>query len=488
MSLKKKTRFAFFWSALERVGNQGLMFAIQILLARLIAPEEFGLLALLVIFTTLCQLVVDGGFTQAIIQSKEISRLDVSSVFFVNIFLSLLIYGILFFAAPYIASFYGEPRLVLLTRVLSLNLVISSFGQIQNGLLVRNLQFKKLFYISTPAIVISGVVGVVMALQGFEVWALVGARFASRLVSTTCYWFMSDRSYWPRFEFSVGSVKRLGSFGLGMLGTSLLYHGTQNIYGLLIGKAFSVETLAFYNRARSFHKQPSSALTKVLNRVLFPVFSGIQDEDARIRNALKKGMPTLAFIICPAMIWLTLAPNELITVLLTEKWIRSADLMMFFPIIGIFFTFTAVQSSVIRAKGRAALFFWTSIIKSVFAISVLIYTVQFNAMVVVLGQVIVSICINVFINMPLCQYVCGYSVRDQIQDIGPSLFCSLMAGAISKTSVTLMELNSDLLILFLVTLIFIVSYFLLTKLLGMKQTDMVTNQLRRFQLLKFATQ
>ena len=412
-SLTTKTTAGLLWSAAERFGCQAVGFCIQILLARLIDPTEFGLLALLTIFIVFSQMIIDGGFGQAIIQKKEVERPDISTVFFFNCFLSVLMYGVIFFSAPWIAEFYEEPRLIVLVRVLGINLLINAVGKIQNCLLVRELQFKRLFRITLPSMILSGAVGIAMAFTGFEVWAIVAYQLSNALIANICYWLFADKEMWPRWEFSFGSLATMGRFGIGILGSSFLYQGVRNVYGLLIGKAFSFDQLAFYNRAQGFHQLPAAALTQVLNRVMFPVFSTIQNDDERICRAVRKGIPIVAFIMFPLMLFLICAAEEIIVLLLTEKWLPAAQYMRWFPILGMIYPIASIQLSVINAKGRSGLFFWMDVIKNSVSVAILVFTIQHGVLAVVIGQVCSALFAVVFVNSPSFSWVYGYRVKDQ---------------------------------------------------------------------------
>jgi teichuronic acid exporter len=457
-SLTQKTTSGLSWSALESFANQGLSFVIQIVLARLIAPSEFGLLALLAIFIMFSQAIIDGGFTQAIVQKKSVTRTDTSTVFYFNLLISVLMYAFIFCVAPAIAGYFEEPRLTLLVRVLGLNLIVSAIGKMQHSLLIRGLEFRKLFKIRTPAIVIGGFVGIVMALLGFEVWALVFSQITTALFSSVCFWYFSDRAMSPNWQFSFASLKELGRFGAGILGASLFYQGTQNIYGLVIGKVFAFDQLGFYNRARTFHRTPAIGLTQVLNRVLFPVFSTIQDDRPRICKALRRGIPIISFVLFPLMAFLMCAADSIVVVLLTEKWLPSATYMRWFPIIGMIYPIAAVQLSVVRAIGHSGLFFLMDVVKNTLAIVVLFVTLKHGVLAVVIGQVGVAVVTNLLINLPVCHVVIGYKVKDQVADFLPYLICVAIAALPSLSVDFWAGTESHLVVLVLKGVIFATTY------------------------------
>lgn len=457
-TLTQKTTSGLSWSALENIGSMALTFGIQVLLARLIDPTEFGLLALLTIFIVLSQTIIDSGFTQALIQKKSIDHRDTSTVFYFNLLISIAIYAVIFVTAPLIAGFYEEPRLELLVRVLGLNLIIHAFGKMQNSLLIRNLQFRKLFKVRIPAVLMGGIVGVIMAIQGFEVWALVGSQMVNAVFSSLCFWYFSDREFWPRREFSLDSLRSMGKFGIGILGSSLFYQGTQNVYGLVIGKAFSFDQLAFYNRARSFHQMPANGLSRVLDRVLFPVFSTIQHDNMRIRSALRRGIPIIAFLVFPIMAFLMCAADSIVVVLLTEKWLPSAPLMRWFPIIGMIFPVATVILSVIRAQGRSGLLFLMDIVKNSLAILTLFLTLNHGVLAVVIGQVTVAVINQLLVNMPICHRVVHYRLFEQLADIMPYLMCALLAALAAIFSEYSLGIESHWMLLIVKGLCFAVVY------------------------------
>ncbi len=430
-SLKNKTKDSLGWSALERMTYQVLNFGIQILLARWVDPSEFGLLVLIVIFVTFAQLVIDGGFTQAMIQKDELSRKDISTMFWFNLVASLLIYALLFFCAPFIAAYYAEPRLSLLVRVLSLCVVFRSLGLVHLSVLTRELKFKKLFKVSIPSMIVAGVLGIVAAGFGWEVWALVTFQIANVLFTSGLLWAFSEQGHNPRMEFSLTSLTEMGSFSTSMMGSSLISHAMQNIYGLAIKEMFAFHQLGVYNRARAFHRAPSVALNTIFNRVLFPVFSQIKQDDAKIVAALRTGIPIIVFTVAPLMFFLMIASEEIVLLLLNKKWIEAATLMQWFPIIGIAFPLAAVQLSVIKAKGMGRLFMVATLVKNLTALAVLYFTVQHSVLAVVVGQVGVSLFNNICVNMPICATACGYKLHLQAWDIVPYLAAAAISAVLT---------------------------------------------------------
>lgn len=430
----------------------------MVLLARMVAPAEFGLLTLLAIFVSFSQTIIDSGFSAAIIQKKEVSRTDISTVFLFNFGISVLLYFTIFSAAPWIGEFYEEPRLVLLIRVLALDLIVSAIGKIQNCLLVKNLAFKALFKITTPSLAIGGFVGILMANCGFEVWALVSYQMTVTLLTTCCYWVYSDREYWPRLEFSFASLREMAAFGLNLLGARISNQVVLNMYGVIIGKAFSFGDLAFYNRGRSFHQAPAAGLNKVLNRVLFPVFSQIQDDNSRIRSALRKGIPVVLFLLLPMMAFLMCAAEHIVVFLLTKDWIQSARYLRWFPAIGMMFPLSAILLSVLRAKGFSGLFLAISIAKNVMSIVVLLLTIRDGILAIVVGQVAVAAASLFLFNMPACHFVCKYTLTEQLADMIPYVLCTAFAATACVVLDSTVRFDSSFVNLTLQGIVFLFAY------------------------------
>ena len=272
-SLKSKTAYALFWSFFERIGQQGIQFIIAIILARLLLPEQFGLIAMLTIFMAVAQSFIDSGFGSALIQKKDANHLDECSIFYFNILVGFMAAGLLCLIAPEIAIFYKTPSLVPLTRVLSLNLIINAFGVIQTALLTKRIDFKIQMKVSCVASIISGSIGILMAYQGYGVWSLVAQSIGSNLLRTALLWFFLP--WRPAWIFSLVSLRALFSFGSKLLFSSLLDTFYNNLYLIVIGKLFSAADLGFYTRAQSTQQLPVSSLSLIIGRVTFSVFSAV---------------------------------------------------------------------------------------------------------------------------------------------------------------------------------------------------------------------
>ena len=331
--LQSRTVVGVFWSFLERVGHQGVQFCLSIILARFLLPEEFGLIAMLVVFLALAQTMVDSGFGQALIQKEDVTHSDQCSVFYFNVFVSCIAAGSLCLAAPWIAEFYAQPMLIPMTRVLSLTLIINSFGLVQTVLLTRVVDFKTQVKVSLIAAILSGSIGVAMAFNGFGVWSLVAQSLSSSLFRTILLWLFD--SWRPSLLFSFGSLRDMFGFSSRLLASGLLATLVDNMYAIVIGKLFSAADLGFYSRAQDFQRITVRNMSATVGRVIFPIFSSVQSDKARLKRGVGKVLTTLAMVNFPLMIGLAVVAEPLVIVLLTEKWLPCVPYLQLLCVAGL---------------------------------------------------------------------------------------------------------------------------------------------------------
>lgn len=350
------------WNAIANFSKQGVSFCLSIVLARLLMPEEFGLLAMIAIFTNVAQLFVSAGLGSALIQKKDCTNDDYSTVFYFNIVVSLFFYMVLFFTAPLIARFYNQPILVSLVRWSSLSLLIGALGMVQQTIFYKELKFKLTSIISIVAAVVSAVVGITMALLGCGVYALVGQMLASMFVSTIIVWVIS--SWRPQLIFSKKSFKELFGFGSKLLASGLLETIYSSIDSLLIGKIFSAELLGFYTRAKSTKDLPINNTTSLIASTLFPIFSKITD-DGKLADVSVKIYSLFAYIVLPLMAGLIVVAAPFIEVLYSAKWLPATSYLQIICVSGVVYPLSLVLCQVILAKGASGVFFILEIWKKV---------------------------------------------------------------------------------------------------------------------------
>ncbi len=360
-NLQQKTVTALSWSFVESMAARSAQFVIGIILARLLFPEQFGLIGMLMIFMAVSQAFLDSGFGAALIQKQEITQTDICSVFYFNILVGLAAAGLLSLAAPWIAAFYKQPVLTPLTRALSLTLVINSFGLIQNVLLTKQINFKTQTKVTLIAGVLSGIVGITLAVHGFGVWSLAIQQISSAFVRTACLWFFS--SWRPILIFSFTSLRELFGFGSRLLASGVLNQTFDNIYLVVIGRLFSAADLGFFTRAKTLNDVPSQSLSQMVGRVTFPVFSTIQDDRVRLKRGLKKALTTLVLVNFPMMIGLAIVARPLVLVLLTDKWAPSIPYLQLLCVAGLLIPLQSMNLNVLQALGRSDLFLRLEIVK-----------------------------------------------------------------------------------------------------------------------------
>ena len=416
---------SLFWKLMERGGTQGIQFIVQIVLARLLLPEDYGIIALVVIFTTIAGVFVQSGLNTALIQKKDAEEADFSSVFYLSLFIACLIYVILFFAAPFIAIFYEEPQITSVFRVLSITLFFGAFNSIQNAVVARNMQFKKLFFSSTGAILVSGTIGIYMAYAGFGVWALVGQQISNQLLVTLILWFTVK--WRPRLLFSFRRVKSLFSFGWKLLVSSLINTVYNDLRSLIIGKIFKAEMLGFYNRGQQFPSVLVSNIDGSIQSVMFPVLASQQDNRHRVKDMMRRAIVTSSFVIFPMMVGLAVTAEPLVELLLTDKWLPCVPFLQIFCASYALMPIHTANLQAINALGRSDIFLKLEIIKKIVGLSILGVTVFYGVYAIALGMVISGI-ISTFINAYPNKQLLDYSYIEQCNDIMPSLLLSLVMG------------------------------------------------------------
>lgn len=375
-NLKQKTAIGVFWNFFQNIASSGLSFLIMLVLARILSPDDYGVIGIIVAFIAVADVFVDSGFASALIQKKNRTQVDLSTVFYYNVLASIFIYFFLFISAPYIADFYDIPILKLLLRVLSLKIFISSFSSIQYTLLRIQLNFKTLARINIFATLLSGIVGIIMALLNCGVWALVGLSMTLAIVN--CFQFWCYSKWRPSRVFSVSSFKSLFTYGSNLLVSSLIETIYNNIYTVVIGKLFSASSLGHYSRANHFAAFPSTNFSIVLGRVTFPALSQIQDDDERLRASYLKLLKMSSFIVFPLMTGLAGVAIPFVTIVIGEKWLFCAQLLQIICFSMMWYPIHSINLNLLKVKARSDLFLKLEIIKKLLGISILVISVPFG--------------------------------------------------------------------------------------------------------------
>lgn len=416
---------SFIWRFAERVGAQGVSFIVSIVLARLLAPEVYGTIALVTVFTTILNVFVDSGLGSALIQKKDADDLDFSSVFFFNIFICCTLYSLMFFVSPIIAGFYRDPTLTPVIRVLSLTLVISGIKNIQHAYVARSMQFKKFFFATLGGTIGAAVIGIYMAYKGYGVWALVAQQLFNTIVDTIILWITVK--WRPKKEFSFERLKHLFSYGWKLLVSALLDTGYSEIRQLIIGRMYSSADLAFYNRGRQFPNLIVENVNTSINSVLFPTMSQVQDDKKRLKEMTRRSIKTSTYIMAPLMMGMAFCAEHIIRLLLTEKWVECVPYMRIFCIAFMFYPIHTANLNAIKAMGRSDIFLKLENIKKIIGLVLLFSTMWFGVMAMaysLLLSTFTSMIINSWPNRKLM----GYTYEEQMKDIVPGVLLSVAMG------------------------------------------------------------
>ena len=441
-SLKNKTVKGVGWSFIDNLSSSGITFLVGLVLARLLTPSEYGIMAILTIFIAVSNSIVDSGFSNALIRKTDAKQVDYNTVFLFNLLVSGLLYVALFFAAPAISVFFKEPLLVEVMRVIGWVLVINALAIIPRTLFVKAVNFKTQTKVSLIASISSGVVGIGMALAGMGVWSLVGQQLSRQLLNTLFLWIYGK--WHPAWEFSMQSFKELFGFGSKILLSGLLNTVFNEIYALVIGRCYTSAQLGQYTRANQFNQIFSSNLTTVIQRVSYPVLSSIQDEPERLREAYRKVIKSTMLISFACMLGLAAVAKPLIILLIGEKWLPAVGFLQIICFSGMLYPLHAINLNILQVKGRSDLFLKLEIAKKTIAIGPLVLGVLFSIEYMLWGSVCTSF-MAYFLNSYYSANLIDYPAKEQIKDILPTFIVSFLTAA-AMWSLTLLSLSNWLLL------------------------------------------
>ena len=417
----------FFWRFFERCGAQGVSFIVSIVLARLIAPEAYGTIALVTVFTTILQVFVDSGMANALIQKRDADDLDFSTVFYFNIVICILLYSVIFFAAPVIAKFYDQPELIAIVRVLCITVVISGVRNVQQAYVSRTMQFKRFFFSTTGGTIGAAVIGITMAYLGLGVWALVIQQIVNATIGTIILWITVK--WRPKKMFSLQRLKVLFAFGWKLLVASLIDRVYNELRSLIIGKMYSSADLAYYNRGNQFPNIIVTNINTSIDSVLLPTMSAEQDHCERVRSMTRRAIKTSTYIMMPLMMGLAICAEPIVRLLLTDAWLPCVPYLRIFCFSYAFYPIHTANLNAIKAMGRSDKFLKLEIIKKIIGLSVLCTTMWFGVIWMaysLLFTTIISSIINAFPNKKLL----NYHYLSQIRDMLPQILLSCIMGGI----------------------------------------------------------
>ncbi|MDW5562349.1 MAG: lipopolysaccharide biosynthesis protein [Methanomassiliicoccus sp.] len=425
--LKSNVLSSLFWKFLEGGGVTGIQFVVQIILARLLLPEDFGIIALIIVFISISQAFVQSGLGTALVQKKEVTDEDLSSVLFLSLGIALVFYCILFVAAPFIASFYHQPIIAPVLRVLGLTLFFAAVNSIQKAVVARNFQFRRLFISSLGAVLLSGAIGIAMAYGGFQVWALVGQQLTSMVALCVIMWFTVR--WRPHLLFSLPRVKGLFSYGWKLLASSLMDVTCNNVYPLVIGKIYPPNVLGYFVQGQVIPKTLIENVDTSIQAVMLPAYCKKQDDRPQLKQMMRRAMVTSSFIVFPAMVGLAAVAKPLVVLILTDKWLPSVLFLQIFCAVYALWPIHTANLQAINAIGRSDIFLKLDVVKRTVDLGILAVSILFGIYAIALGMVLSGV-IATFINAYPNRKLLDYSFTEQWRDIVPSLVLSLVMGGL----------------------------------------------------------
>lgn len=425
-NLRKKTASGFAYKFAERVGAQGISFIIQLLLARLLMPEEFGIIALVTVFISICDVFVTYGFGNSLIANKDSDSADFSTCFYFGLVLATIVYGIVFVSSSLIASFYNNSDLTPVIRIMALRIPIASINTVQHAYVSKHMWFKKFFYATLIGTVISGIIAVIMAYMGFGVWALVEQYLGNVIMDTICLWIIVG--WRPTLEFSFAKLKAIYSYGWKILVVGLLDTVYSRLRSLIIGKKYSSEDLAYYTRGYTFPSFGMRLVEPTVNTVLFPALSQCRDNPKEMKSITKQVILVSTYIIYPFMIGLAVVAKPLIVVLLTEKWLPCVIYLQIGCLANLFRPQQFINNSIIKASGRSDLLLKLDLQKKAIGIVLLMISMKFGVLWIALSLV-ATYFISMVINIAPNRKILNYGYREQFSDVFRNMFLAILMGA-----------------------------------------------------------
>ncbi|GAB1232683.1 lipopolysaccharide biosynthesis protein [Ferrigenium sp. UT4] len=429
---QQTTRRAVIWSALDVFLRQGVQFIVLVLLARLLAPEDFGLVAMLALFIGVAGIFIDGGLGSALIQRQHSSRSDESTIFYFNLGMGALTAALLCLGASWIATFFGHPLLESMTYALAFSLVLNALGAIHTSLLTREMDFRTLAKVGATSSLLSGALAVALAFAGYEVWSLVSQTLCASAVSALLLWWWHP--WRPAWTFSCASLASYFRFGGYEMAANLTDAVSTNLNAILIGKLFSVREAGYYDRAQRMQQLPVNMMANIINRVAFSSFSRHSEDKARLAEGLKRSQQLSMVINLPAMAVLVVLAEPLVVTLLGARWAPAVPILQVLAVAGLLWPLHVMNLSVLKAQGKARVFFWITILKKTVAIGLTLAASLIGVMAIAWAQVAVSL-FAFLVNAHYSRVLLGYGAFAQLRDLG-ALFAATVPMTLAMLALT----------------------------------------------------
>ena len=422
-SLKQKSVKGTIWSLADNLANTGITFLVGIVLARLLSPDEYGLIGIITLFITVFTGIIDSGFSNALIRKKDATEKDYNTVFIANLIISIALFAVLYLCSSLIASFFGRPELTNLTRAMSVILIINALSIVQNAVLTKRIDFKTKTKASFISSILSGAIGIGMALYGFGVWALVGQQISRQAINTICLWLFNR--WWPSFRFYWDSFRELWNYGYKVLLTGLIDNIWREIYQVVIGKCYSAEILGQYTRARQFTTIFSSNLSSVIQRVSFPVLSSVQDNPKRLLAGYRRIIKVSMFVSFTLTLGMAASAKSMILVLVGEKWLPCVPLLQIISLNMMLYPLHSLNLNMLQVTGRSDLLLKLEIIKKCITIIPILFGIFGNIYWMLGVGFITGGCFDYYLNSYYSGKLINYSSFQQLRDIFPSFIIAI---------------------------------------------------------------
>jgi O-antigen/teichoic acid export membrane protein len=426
-NFKQKTVAGLSWSFIDSIADRSISMVVTFVLARLIAPEEFGLLGMITIFVGLSYVFIDSGFGASLIRQKNCTEKDYNTIFYVNLTVSIICYLLIFFSAQFIANFFKEPRLFLIVRVNCLLLIFFALILVQRIIMTKALNFKTMAKISAISSSISGIIAIYLAYKGLGVWTLIWKNIIAALIACFLFWLWG--AWRPALIFSLASLKRAFGFGSKLLVSSLINSLFQNIYYPIIGKVFSKETLGFYTKAQTFSDLFSTTLVKNIQNVSYPALATIQDDDVRLKNGYRKVVKMTMLVSLTLILGMAATAKALIFVTIGERWMPCVPYLQLICLAVVLLPLQSANLNILKVKGRSDLHLRIEIIKKSIASLQILVAILWGVEALLIASVINSV-IAYLINSYYSADLIGYPVKEQLKDITPSLLFAVFMAAV----------------------------------------------------------
>lgn len=428
--LKKKTISSLFWKLLERGGNSLVQLVVQIIMARLLAPEEFGALAIMLVFVNIGNVIVQSGLNTAIVQAKEVDDVDLSTVFWMSFGVSLVLVVVFYISSPLVAEYYAMPHIIWPLRFLGLLMLVTAFNSVQVAIVQRELQLRKVFNATLASVLFSGAIGIVSAVAGAGLWALVLQQFAYQV--TSCFVLGLQVKWLPSISFDGFKARKHFSYGWKLLLSGMLDQGYQSLSDLIIGKQFSTLSLGLVSQGKKYPQALGMMLDGAIQPVMLSAVSRIQDDKGGVKRLVRRALKTSTFLIAPSMTLFAVSASPIVGLLLGDKWLPCVPFLQMYCFVYALLPIHTTNLQALNGMGRSDLFIKLEVTKKAYGICCILFAafVLKNVYAMVAMYMLTSV-VSTFVNAWPNKRVIGYSYLEQIRDVGPVFLLSAAAGVLS---------------------------------------------------------